>query len=283
MNTTKSLVAAAAMLAFAVGAVAAGTDSPLPLLQPSLVKVAQRTTAPRLDIDAPAFSVDDPPMSQVPAPQAPGAEGKSTGRAVLYSLVLPGWGQYYLGETRNAWTFFAAEAAVWTSFFVFELQGHLRKNGYEEFAQDFAGIQSDSHSDDFWGVLTQYNSSKDYEDELKREGRFAIFPEGGADALERYFIENRIGDYEPWEWQSAEIRRAYQDRRSASKRAFRRALYAAATGIANRAAAAFFAVRSTRAIQDPADNGAGFRVEFGSPTLPVDDEFRTGVSIIKQF
>jgi hypothetical protein len=268
------------MVVFAAGAASAGNESSLPLVSSPLMKAAAANV---IQPDTPPLAASEQPVSLLAAAPPSDAGGKSTGRAVLYSLVLPGWGQLYLGEKRNAWTFFATEAAVWTSFFVFEIQGHQRKNGYQEYAQVFAGIQSDSHSDDFWAIITQYNSSKDYEDELKREGRFAIFPEGGADALDRYFVENRIGDYEPWEWQSAEIRRDYQDRRSASKRAFRRALYAAATGLANRAAAVFFAVRSTRTTADSEDSSAGFRVEFGAPTLPVDDEFQTGVSIIKRF
>lgn len=226
---------------------------------------------------------DEAPQPFAVPPAGDGSGHKSTGRAALYSLILPGWGHYYLGEKKTAVTFFAIEAAVWASFITFQVQGDLRQDGYEEFARTFAGVTATGHSDDYYSILTRYNSFQEYEDELKREGRFVLYPDADAAALERYFIENRIGDYEPWVWQSVEIRRAYQDQRSASKRAYRRGLYAGAAALANRAAAVFFSIRSgwAQSHADPPQNG--MRIEFGAPGRPAPDELATGISVIKRF
>lgn len=203
-----------------------------------------------------------------------GTDEKSAGRAVLYSALVPGWGHYYLGEKGKAYTFFAIEALVWTSFISFKVQADLRKDGYEAYAQTFAGITRTGHSDDFYSILTRYDSALQYEEHIKDEGRFDLYPNIDAASLNQYFEQERVSDYEPWTWVSAEYRRAYQDRRAASKRADRRALYAASAALANRVAAVFFTVLSARseAAADEAvplgDSGSHLQLEFrGSDTL----------------
>lgn len=208
---------------------------------------------------------------------------KSTAKAVFYSLLVPGLGQRYLGETGQSRLFFSVEAAIWTSFTVFRVQGHLRENEYEEYAQAFARVTSTGHSDDYYRLLTQYDSFQEYEDEIKSEGRAVLYPDVDAATLERYFIDHRVADYEPWVWQSAANRRAYQDRRSASKRAYRRGLYAVATALANRAASAFFAYRSARRPELVGETHTGFYIEFGTPGHRVQNDVQTGLSFVRDF
>jgi len=213
-----------------------------------------------------------------------GETPKSKSKACLYSLLLPGWGHYYAGDKKGAAAFGAVEAATWTSFVVFEVQGYLREEGYEDFAGVFAGISSSGHSDDYYAIIAEYDSWVEYEEAVKSEGRFAIYPDADAAALEKYFVENRVSDYEAWEWESADIRRDFRSNRSSSKTSYRRALYAVAVAGANRVASAFFALKATndanRALEE---RRVGYHLEFGAPVYHTGAGLQTGVSFVASF
>lgn len=220
----------------------------------------------------------------VPVESARLEGARSITKAVVLSLLVPGLGQQYLGESNSARTFYAAEGVIWTSFAVFQVQGHLREDGYQEYAQRFAGVTSSDHSDDYYKLLTRFDSFQQYENEIKAEGRLLLYPDVDAATLEDYFRDNRVSDYEPWVWQSVAVRRAYQERRSASRRAYRRALYSVAAALANRAASAFFAVRSARAMKrEGGVQRTGFHIEFGAGRTSTSDGFQTGVSVVRSF
>ncbi len=85
-------------------------------------------------------------------------ETKSVSKAVLYSLLLPGLGQRYLGETTPARVFFLLDVAIWTSFVVFTVQADLREDSYQEYARTFAGVTRLNHSDDYYGVLFRFKA-----------------------------------------------------------------------------------------------------------------------------
>jgi len=209
---------------------------------------------------------------------------KSKSKAILYSLLLPGLGHYYVGDKTGARAFLAVEAATWTSFIVFEAQGYLRRGGYEDYAQVFAGISGGDHSDDYYGLIAEYNSWTEYEEAVKNEGRFALYPEADAATLEEYFAHNRVSDYEPWVWKSADVRRDFRSLRSSSKESYRRALYAVAVAVANRAASAFFVIKATNdANQRLEGDRVGYRVEFGPPVEHPGDGLQTGLSSVATF
>ncbi|MEE9269322.1 MAG: hypothetical protein V3V49_03590 [Candidatus Krumholzibacteria bacterium] len=217
-------------------------------------------------------------------PGSDGGENKSIGRAILYSLALPGLGHRYLGRAGMARMFYVAEGAVWTSFVAFEVQGRLREDAYKDYAVQFAGLASSGHSDDYYALLTDFNSSDDYESQIRSEGRSEFFPGGDSQTLHDYYLSNRIGDFEPWAWSSENARLFYQERRAASKRAFRRRTYAVAAAIANRVVAVFFAVKVSREMsQRQSAMQRGFHIEIGAPGYYPGGEFQTGVSIVRRF
>ena len=211
-------------------------------------------------------------------------ETKSASLAVLYSLLLPGLGQSYLGEKTQAKVFYALDIAIWTSFVVFTVQANLREDEYQEYARAFGGVTNLDHSDDYYGILTEFDSFREYEDDIKGEGRLDLYPDVDVSTLDRYFIDHRVSDYEMWVWQSSDHRRAYQDRRSASRRADRRALYSLAAALANRVASAFFAYRSAARLKP--EGGAEqsrFSIELGAPQRHASDGFLTGISVVRNF
>jgi hypothetical protein len=212
----------------------------------------------------------------------PQASAPSLERAVLYSLLLPGLGDYYAGRTYRARAFFVVEAAVWTSFVVFRSQGHLREENYKDFVVRFAGVSSKNHTDDFYKTIGLYDSSDDYEAEFKAEGRFELYPDVGYYALERYYLENRIDDFEEWAWSSSERRIDFREMRSSSRLAYRRSWYMVAAAAANRVMSAISAYQAVKS--GSADgNAAGYRLHFGPPGHDVRGEYTAAVTLVRSF
>lgn len=167
----------------------------------------------------------------------------SPGKAVLYSLLLPGLGDWKLGNKNRATVFFAIEGLIWVSFATFQVQGGNYEEEYEDLAVRFAGVAGTDHSDEFYATIRDYDSSDEYEADIKNEGRDY---DTGSEALDQYFIENRVDDYQPWLWASHERRLQYSETRSASKTAYRRADYMIAAAAANRVVSAVFAYAAAR-------------------------------------
>jgi hypothetical protein len=212
----------------------------------------------------------------LPAGEAEPAAPVSTTRAVLYSLLLPGLGDYQLGNKGRAAAFFAVEGAIWISYAAFEVQGHAREDEYESLAVRFAGVTRTGHSDEFYAELREYDTSAEYEADIKLEGRSELYAGGGlgglgADALEAYFTDHRVADYEPWQWSSLDRRLQYSEVRSSSKTSYRRADYMFAAAAANRLVSAVFAYAGARSAQKAHEAlGVGWRFDFTPRARGVD-------------
>lgn|GEM_PF-1068414 len=211
----------------------------------------------------------------------------SVRRAVLYSLLLPGLGDYAMGNRTRAWTFFGAEAAIWTGFGVSRVQGARRETSYQDYAVRFAGVSRTGHSDDFYILLREYDSSVGYEADIKTDGRNALWPPPdpnvqdprvGKDALDHYFVENRVADYEPWAWKSLDHKIQYQEIRSASKNAYRRSTFFVAAAAANRVIAAIFAYTASRN-RGTTVSHRRYQLDFTPPR----SEYASAVSIVRRF
>jgi hypothetical protein len=214
-------------------------------------------------------------------------EELSAKKAVLYSLLLPGLGDWYAGKKERAKAFFVVDAAIWTSFIIFQVQGHKREESYQDFARQFAGISSTDHSDEFWSTIGQHNTSGVYESEFKKESRIEIWPDVGYDALEAYYLDNRVSDFEEWAWASFETRVDYRELRSSSKVAYRRSGYMIAVAALNRVVASVFAwhaVKSSRGeLDDDKPQTGGYRLDFSTPPFGGRGEYAASVSLVRSF
>lgn len=238
--------------------------------------------------EAPGFSLRHLPAADTPAPRAPqpgfldaqamsDAGGPSPTKAVLYSLLLPGLGDYYAGHTYRARYFFIAEAAIWTSFAVFRIQGREDEEAYENFAVQFAGVEGVDHSDDFYAELREWNSSAEYEAFLKAAGRPELFPDVGYIALEGYFEANRLADFQPWAWESVDRRLQFAELRSSSKSAYRHSMFSLAAAGVNRLVSAIFAYQAVKSQQENRAQSS-YRIEFGAPP-----QYEAAISIVRSF
>ncbi|MCK4596688.1 hypothetical protein KAU04_01570, partial [bacterium] len=59
---------------------------------------------------------------------------KSPGKALLFSAIIPGTGEFYVGAKKRAIGFFALEAVSWTWFLTQRSSGKNKENEYMDFA-----------------------------------------------------------------------------------------------------------------------------------------------------
>jgi hypothetical protein len=154
--------------------------------------------------------------------------------AMLYSLVLPGLGEYALGHHDRAKVFFLAEGAIWTSYAVFQVQGAHRKDIYQEFARVNAGV-SKRNDDEFYRIIGNYVSSDgafSANEQVRREAR-ANYPDDRA-KQEEYYQEHAYTGNDTWTWQSEAALQTYQDMRDASISSYHNSNFSLGLAIANR-------------------------------------------------
>ncbi len=166
------------------------------------------------------------------------APRRASGRkALLQSLLLPGWGELSMGRSGRATGFFIGEGAVWTNFVYWKVAGHLRRDDYIERAMLNAGVGVNKESDDYWRLVGQFERSSgsgpgSYEEDLRREAR-DTYP--GDPAAQDAFVAAKLPTgNRAWDWSSPEFQASYQAIRENSRRAFNRAQYSFAAAILNR-------------------------------------------------
>ena len=156
---------------------------------------------------------------------------KSVFKAVLYSALIPGGGQFYLGQRRTARYFFTAEALTWVGYLSYHMNGDWRKNDYIEYAATHANAQLEGKSDDFITWVGFYNNIR----EFNSLGR--AYDNG------RPYLEDTPDNH--WEWQSAKDRRTFRDLRNRSREAYRRSDFMIGVAIIDRVISIIDAVRCT--------------------------------------
>ena len=169
-------------------------------------------------------------------------------RAMLYSLLVPGLGQQIAGRDERARVFYGIEAAIWTSFIAFRLQGDTRKDRYIEFANFAAGIDPSGKDDDYWRTLSQFVRSDpgagSANELIRREAR-ALYPDD-REAQEAYFQEHGYFGGDAWDWQTRENLERYRTLRSRSIDSYDRAEFSIGLAIAHRIVSMIDAARVAR-------------------------------------
>jgi hypothetical protein len=88
-------------------------------------------------------SPESPLLAQQDTPELPLGSGiyeyspKSPARAFVYSLILPGFGQWYTGSKIKAAVFLGVEVATWAGWLYYRGQGGDLTDAYEAFADQY--------------------------------------------------------------------------------------------------------------------------------------------------
>ncbi len=131
------------------------------------------------------------------------------GRALLFSFLVPGLGQYVQGSRKSAAAFFAAEVAFWVAAGSFHAAGQWKEDDYRLYARVHAGIDPAGKDKDFYVNIGNYNSLNDYNQAKLR-----------ARNLRDYYRDKQAY---AWQWDSPENRQFYEQLRVTSDRYYNRA------------------------------------------------------------
>lgn len=120
---------------------------------------------------------------------------------VLKSLILPGWGNYELGDKNTAYVHVATEIALWAGYVY---HGNLAKqeiSDYKASAKAQLLLPNTSHSAEYYRLISRYNSYDDYIEFQRRQGA-AVSSDLSADLR--------------WRWKDEEARKAFNRQRIAA-------------------------------------------------------------------
>lgn len=178
---------------------------------------------------------------------AAAASEKSAKKAFFLSLIVPGAGQYYVGEKTWAKRFLVAEGTLWLTYFGFRAYGSWRENDYRLFAAHHAGVKQAGKDEAFFDDVGFYISVYEY----NRVARW----EDGVDA--HVYPEKPVP---AWEWEDDEARFRFRALHSSSITARRRALYVIGGVIVHHVLSGIQAARAVRALEVPS-SASGWWVE----------------------
>jgi hypothetical protein len=210
----------------------------------------------RLDLIGPVSQLHTAPADVPQAVPTPGK--KSVGLATLYSLLVPGMGELYVGEFGSSGKYFlGAEGALWLTYGVFDVYGNSLRDDSRAFAVTHAGADISGKDDQYYVDLGNFVSTAAYNEKKLRDRE--------VDKL-----------YDPaagytWQWDSDASRATFRDRRVASDNMYNNRKFIVAAVLINHVASAINAARAAIAHNRDIDNALG-DLQFGARVLGGWDE-----------
>ena len=145
-------------------------------------------------------------------------------KALIRSLILPGWGQQALSEGTSARRFITAEASLWLGYLLTDGLAGQYAQDYRAFAALHAGVDDRLKPDIYYYRLGEYDSITQYNQiQLRQRNLDAVYP---------------LGTDLDWEWDQVANREHYVDLRRTSLRFTKAASFAIGGMVVNRALAA---------------------------------------------
>lgn len=197
---------------------------------------------------------------------------KSAKLAAVYSLLLPGLGEYYVGQKKKARYFFAGEAVSWLAFIGFRTYGNWKEDDYIRIAREHAGIDLEGRSEEIIDYVGFYDDIYIY-NEL-----------GRALDRQRPYLEDNAANH--WSWDSEAAKSSFRHTKNRSKEFYRRADFAIGAMVLLRLVSVIDAIhaanRSGKRMEDLVDNNRKtfeYRVDAG----PVGDNLQLGLTLVKKF
>jgi len=134
---------------------------------------------------------------------------KKKGRALLQSLLLPGWGQHYAESRTMMKVFIASEVLLWGSFVGLTTWGNWLEDDYRSFSVEHAGVNLEEKSDLYFVNISNFDDIFAYnQDQLRNRDVNTVYTD-----TKSFF----------WKWDSEQNRRKFDDMRIRSDRARNRA------------------------------------------------------------
>ncbi|MEP7146120.1 MAG: hypothetical protein ABI792_03825 [bacterium] len=145
---------------------------------------------------------------------------KSPVLALLFSLILPGAGHYYLNRMDVGKYFLGADAASWLSLTSLNIYGKNVRDDSRTFSHDHAEISSiNNKNDDYFANIGNFDDIYQYNNEKLTRGEYAKLYD-----VNQYF----------WKWDNADNKNIYETQRKNSERIFNTRVIFGSILVANR-------------------------------------------------
>ena len=132
-------------------------------------------------------------------------EKKKVSLAVLYSLLLPGMGELYVGDYTMGKYFTIAEGGLWITFGAVKWYANGLQDDARQFAVQHAGISLDGKEDQYFVDIAEFDNANDFNEQILRN----------RDAHKVYDAQSFY-----WNWDNDANRQQFSDLRESSDARF---------------------------------------------------------------
>jgi len=192
---------------------------------------------------------------------------KSTGLAIVYSLLLPGMGELYAGAYDSGVYFTIADGVLWGTYIGMNVYGNWQKDRYTTYAQTNAGITTENKDGDYYATISEYMNIDQYNDQK---------------AFERNFNEMYNTDQYFWKWNTSEERKTYRDMWISSEQTLNDVRFVVWGLLLNRVVSAINAVRLVSKYNNNLSQEIGWNVSLGVQSNP-DNSSSYNINFITSF
>lgn len=190
---------------------------------------------------------------------------KSTKRAFIYSLLLPGAGEYYAESKTKTAVFLGMEVAFWFGYFYYHNKAQDKENEFKDYANKY---WDDSLYIQF--LSDSCGTTSDRDPCVHAGGTTTYWTEHLPDTKNQQYYE-MIGKYDQFEagWDNSAQRENYMDMRYDSNKLFDKAKYATMAALANHLLSAFDAAWTAKKYNQKADRFA--QIDFKIRVMDCED------------
>jgi len=184
----------------------------------------------------------------------------SIAKAAALSALIPGLGEYYVGNRAKAKYFFAGEILTWAGFFSFRTYGAWKKDDLIGFADQKANADLTDKDDEFLDWVGFYRSIYEFN------------TLGRVSDQDRPYLEDTPENH--WLWQSEEDQEIYRELKNSSREAYRRSDFMIGVAVVHRIISVIDAIRDAkrarRSLDDDFGTDRGLRYQLAIDPLSRD-------------
>lgn len=170
-----------------------------------------------------------PGRDELLSPDDASAGRKSIGLAAVYSLLLPGMGELYVGNYGMGKYFTIAEGALWVALAGVDLHANAMQDDARLYAALHAGTAFDGKEDQYFIDISNFNTVYEFNEQALRDrDPQKLYDPQSADA---------------WTWDSEANRNLYRDQRVSADKMFNNTRFVVAAIAVNHVISAINAAR----------------------------------------
>ncbi|MDY6915834.1 MAG: hypothetical protein SVM86_05935 [Candidatus Cloacimonadota bacterium] len=178
----------------------------------------------------------------------------STGKAVLFSLVVPGSGHIYMKNYNKGGIYLGMDLAIILSYFRLDAEKKWKIDSFHHIAEQSAGLNPNS-SDRIYQNAQNYISREEYNNEIIQTARnYFLIGLEDQEAYEEYLNTNLLPEENDWHWDNSRDWEKYKDLRRDKQDLEIYSNFAIAATILNRIVSTIDAMVTSKQIKEKLDN-----------------------------